>query len=446
MDYKIVIDAGHGGEDSGASGNGIVEKNMTLAISEYMYDRLRELGVPVKLIRSTDETITPSQRTNRILDAFGNSRDVIVISNHINAGGGEGAEVIYALRNNSDLANNILDELQNEGQIIRKAYQRRLPSNTSKDYYFIHRDTGITQPVIIEYGFLDNVNDANKLKSNYLRYAEAATRALLQYIGYGEANDDTYTVQKGESLWSIAKKFNVTVEELKLVNNLTSNLLSVGQKLVIPKEEEPEPGEYTIYIVKAGDNLYSIAKRYDINVNDLIKYNNLSTTGLSIGQQLLIPAISNNQDEYDTYIVQSGDTLYQIARRFNTDTDKLMDINNLSSNILTIGQKILVPKTNEPISSDEINYVVKKGDNLYTIANKYGISVNELKNYNNLSTSALQIGQVLKIPTPSGITYIVKSGDNLYSIASKYNTTVDELKKKNNLSGNNLSIGQILII
>ena len=247
-------------------------------------------------------------------------------------------------------------------------------------------------------------------------------------------------------MWSIAKKFNVTVEELKLVNNLTSNLLSVGQKLVIPKEEEPEPGEYTIYIVKAGDNLYSIAKRYDINVNDLIKYNNLSTTGLSIGQQLLIPAISNNQDEYDTYIVQSGDTLYQIARRFNTDTDKLMDINNLSSNILTIGQKILVPKTNTPISSDEINYTVKKGDNLYTIANKYGISVNELKNYNNLSTSALQIGQVLKIPTPSGITYIVKSGDNLYSIASKYNTTVDELKKKNNLSGNNLSIGQILII
>ena len=67
----------------------------------------------------------------------------------------EGAEVIYALRNNSNLADSILTEIGKEGQILRKAYQRRLPSNTSKDYYFIQRDTGITQPVTIEYGFLD---------------------------------------------------------------------------------------------------------------------------------------------------------------------------------------------------------------------------------------------------------------------------------------------------
>lgn len=87
MNRKIVIDAGHGGEDSGALGNGITEKNMTLAISEYMYDRFRELGIPVKLTRNSDETVNPTDRVNRILDAFGNDKDVIVISNHINAGG-----------------------------------------------------------------------------------------------------------------------------------------------------------------------------------------------------------------------------------------------------------------------------------------------------------------------------------------------------------------------
>lgn len=89
-DYKIVIDSGHGGDDPGASGNGIIEKNMTLAISDYMYNRFRELGLPVKMTRTTDETVSPTERVNRVLDAFGNNRDVIVVSNHINAGGADG--------------------------------------------------------------------------------------------------------------------------------------------------------------------------------------------------------------------------------------------------------------------------------------------------------------------------------------------------------------------
>ena len=90
MNYKIVIDAGHGGDDPGASGNGIIEKNLTLDISKYMYDQFQKLGIPVTLIRTTDETISPDERVERILNAYGNNPNVIVISNHINAGGGEG--------------------------------------------------------------------------------------------------------------------------------------------------------------------------------------------------------------------------------------------------------------------------------------------------------------------------------------------------------------------
>lgn len=90
---KIVIDAGHGGDDPGASGNGIIEKDLTLKISQYMYDRFKDLGIPVKMTRTTDETISPTERVKRVLDAYGNSNDVIVISNHINAGGGDGQSV-----------------------------------------------------------------------------------------------------------------------------------------------------------------------------------------------------------------------------------------------------------------------------------------------------------------------------------------------------------------
>lgn len=86
-DYRIVIDAGHGGDDPGASGNGIIEKDLNLDIANYMYDRFKSLGVPVKIIRSTDETISPNERVQRVLDAYGNDPNVILISNHINAGG-----------------------------------------------------------------------------------------------------------------------------------------------------------------------------------------------------------------------------------------------------------------------------------------------------------------------------------------------------------------------
>ena len=244
-DYKIVIDAGHGGADPGSSGNGIIEKDLNLQISNYMYDRFKSLGIPVKIIRSIDETITPTERVQRVLDAYGNDPNVILVSNHINAGGGEGAEVIYALRNNATLPNLILDNLSEAGQIKRKAYQRRLPSDNSKDYYFMQRNTGDVQSMTVEYGFLDNARDANKLKNNWRRYADAVVDAVAQYIGV-TSSGTTYTVQSGDSLWNIAKKFNISVEELKAANNLSSNLLRVGQVLSIPGQDQSETGEYMV--------------------------------------------------------------------------------------------------------------------------------------------------------------------------------------------------------
>jgi len=85
----VVIDPGHGGEDGGAVGNGIVEKNLTLDISKYMYDRFKELGIPVALTRDSDSTLTSDNRPKAALSKFGNGENVIIISNHINAGGGE---------------------------------------------------------------------------------------------------------------------------------------------------------------------------------------------------------------------------------------------------------------------------------------------------------------------------------------------------------------------
>ena len=300
---KIVIDAGHGGNDPGASGNGIIEKEYALKISEYIYDRLRQLGLDVKMTRTTDETLSPSERVKRVLNAFGNNSDVIVISNHINAGGGDGAEVIYALRNKNTLSNLILSELEKEGQNIRKAYQRRLPSNTAKDYYFMQRDTGNTESITVEYGFLDSTgDDVNQLKNNWQNYAEAVVRAVTEYLNLTYIpveGSNYYTVKSGDSLWGIAKKNNVSVNDLKEANGLTSNSLSIGQVLKIPTEIEEEQIDTNTYTVKKGDSLYKIAQSYNTSVSELIKLNNLTNTNLSIGQVLKIPT-----QTFNTYVVK----------------------------------------------------------------------------------------------------------------------------------------------
>lgn len=453
----------HGGSDPGASGNGIIEKDLTLLISKYMYDRLRELGIPVVLTRNSDETLDSNTRTDRIKDAFGTDKDVLVISNHINAGGGDGAEVIYALRNNSKFSNIILEEIENEGQNIRKNYQQRLPSNPVKDYYFIHRNTPDTEAVIVEYGFLDSTkDDVNQLKNNYKDYAEAAVRAItkyksLPYVAPTEGN--YYTVQKGDSLWSIATKYGITVNELKELNNLSTNNILVGQNLKVKLNSEKPLEDYLVYTVKSGDSLWKIANNYNTTVDTLMKINNLKGTNLIINEQLLIPKENNIEIEVkeDTkgieYIVKSGDTLSKIANSYNISIDNIKSANKLNNNTIYVGQKLLIPVSDttviekEPTTGTEINYVVVKGDNLYSIANKYGVSVNDIKSLNNLTTNTLQIGQILKIPgTESYTTYKVKKGDTLWKIANTYGVKVNDLKQINNLSNNNLVIGEELLI
>ena len=449
---KVIIDPGHGGTDSGATGNNLLEKDYNLLISKYMYDRFKELGVPVAITRESDTTLSPTDRVNTILNKFGNSSDVILISNHVNSGGGEGAEVIYALRNRDTLAKRILENIGATGQTIRKYYQRRLPSDTSKDYYFIHRNTGNLEPLIVEYGFIDNTKDVEFLKENYKELAEAVISAVANYIGVPYTppegiTTNTYVVQKGDSLYSIANKLGTTVSELKKENNLTTNTLQIGEVLRIPTKEIYEEEE-NVYIVQKGDTLYSVAMANNTTVDELKRINNLTSNILSTGQLLKIPSALLPES---TYIVKKGDSLYSIANKYNTTVDELKRINNLTSNILSIGQVLKLPSDKvSDVEKEEntINYTVQKGDSLYSIARKYSTTIDKIKDLNNLTTNLLSIGQVLLIPTDTNLetTYTVQKGDSLYSIAKKYDTTVDRLKQLNNLKSNLLSIGQILIV
>lgn len=390
----IVIDPSKGGRESGVTGNGIVEKDYNLLISEYIFNRLKSLGADVKIIRTTDEYISEDDRAKKILNAYGNNSKVVALSNMF-GNTGSGAEIIYALRNNSNLASALAENLDDAGLTVSKYYQRRSENDTSKDYYNIQKDTGLIETIVVNYGNINNINEATNIKNEWEDYAEAVVKSLANYTNvpyYKEGeSQEIYTVKKGDSLWKIANKYNTTVEKLKSANNLKTNTLSVGQKLVIP-------------------------------------------------------SISVSPEVSDTYIVQKGDSLWSIANKFNMTVSELKNLNNLTNNLLSIGQ---VLKIKDSSNNGKTTYTVQKGDSLWVIANKYGITTEELKSYNNLTSNLLSIGQVLKIPqgkTSTENIYTVKKGDSLWTIANRYNTTVEKIKVLNNLTSNLLSIGQQLKI
>ena len=278
--------------------------------------------------------------------------------------------------------------------------------------------------------------------------------------------NETYVVKKGDTLYGISNQFGVSVTELASLNNIYGSNLKIGTILKIPNQSGTNPSTMFMYTVKKGDSLYSIANKYNTTVQKIMDLNYLKDTNLSIGQVIRIPEnyLSDNEltlPNYINYVVKKGDSLYSIAREYNISVDTLMKDNSLTNTNLSIGQylKIRIPTTETieecfgedytpPVNLSYTTYTVKKGDNLYSIANNYNTSVDAIKNANNLKSINLYIGQQLKIPfnqTNESI-YVVKSGDNLYSIARRFNTTVDTIKRKNNLTSNTLTIGQKLKI
>lgn len=330
----VIIDAGHGGFDPGGGSNELFkEKDMALDISLYQYQRLKDLGIDVVLVRDNDILLTPNKRIEKI-KSFNAGANDILISNHINSSssGFKGAEVIYSINKSDKLPNLIASNIEEKGQSINRIFTRK--NYKGNDYYFIIRDTQPIESIIIEYGFGTNNEDVKFLNSNYEALAEGVVKAIAEYLGYKYTlpYSINYKVKNGDSLYKISKTYNTTIDELKQLNNLTSNDLSINQIIKIPYRKRIN------YYLK-DESLRDVANKFDLKIDEIKQYNNLNTCYPNEGN-IAIPF----KNSLVPYKIKYGDTLYKISKMSNTSISQIMAINNMENPIIEVGCIIMLPK------------------------------------------------------------------------------------------------------
>ena len=214
-----------------------------------------------------------------------------------------------------------------------------------------------------------------------------------------------HRVRSGETLSTIASRYGVSIAQLKMTNRIRTNLIRPGQRLRIPFGGADAVSDTKIYTVKAGDTLSTIASRYGVSVVRLKRANRLSEDSLRIGDRLEIPtqvAVSDAPKRVAksrTHRVRSGESLYTIGKRYGVSVDRLKAANGLRRNTIRVGQELVIPSvSNQKAVPEGKVYRVRSGDTLSEIARRYGMTVSKLRSANGLTSNRLRIGQELKIP------------------------------------------------
>ena len=219
-------------------------------------------------------------------------------------------------------------------------------------------------------------------------------------------NTNTYTVKSGDTLSAIAKKFNTTVAKLQSLNNIKDpNKISIGQVLKLTSNDQASSSNTSsstsTYTVKSGDTLSTIAKKFNTTVAKLQSLNNIKDPNkISVGQVLKITGTSSSSSNSpSTYTVKKGDTLSAIAKKFNTTVAKLQSLNNIKdANKISVGQVLKLTDTSSSSSSSPSTYTVKKGDTLSAIAKKFNTTIAKLQSLNRIKDpNKISIRQVLKL-------------------------------------------------
>jgi len=378
----------------------------------------------------------------------------------------------------------------------------------------IARKLGVSTKDLVELNSIDskNLRIGQKLvvpgsvkPVETVKAAEPATKAEKPAASADKSPDipAVYTVQKGDTIYDLSRKFGLSADYIKKNNNLKNNNLRIGQKLALTAVETAESAADTAdpavtakfsgsYTVAKGDTLGRLALKYGVSKHELKKANGLKNSNIRIGQVLKVPGpvkkdvvvvaepsvqqaepvqaqpqeSASSSEVYikKRYVVKEGDTLGGIAASFGVTVDEIKKASALKSDNIGKGNILLIPVPQERVTSSR--YTVAKGDTLGKIGRKFGVSVKELKAANGLRGNTLRAGTKLNIP---GITkspsepalevgtkvvatasprreHVVGKGDTLGSIAGKYGTTITSIRNENNIEGNSITVGQVLVI
>ncbi len=295
----------------------------------------------------------------------------------------------------------------------------------------------------------------------------------------------THSIKRGETLGKIASRYGVSIQSIVSLNNMRSSrqILRVGQLLEIPvdpsrynKSNERvtiNPNEDVVHTVKKGESLYSISRRYGVNISDLRNFNNMSynNDNLAVGQKLIIakkksddndekeksPSINEVSTDIVKHTVRNGETLGKIADDYGVSVNLIKNDNSLNSSRIYPGQVLKITKTgnknfatNNTGETKTIIHKVRKGETLSTIAALHGVTERSLKllNPNTIKGNTIYTGTNIKVETEAEskgsasakddnvkvapIYYTVKKNDTLVSIARKFGVTVSSIEQKNN--------------
>ncbi len=367
------------------------------------------------------------------------------------------------------------------------------------------------------------------LALNTLNFENANAKNPIDSIGVENVDGlkvIIYQATAKETYYSIGRRYNISPKEILTYND--SKFLNVGTIIKVPTkipfvgqttsraENNISPSTYFSYTIVPKDNLNLLAERFGTTINVLKEINGLSGSNLSIGQVLKIPttekgielgALANHQTvatpkENDSiesaaatngagteHVVKQREFLNKIADEYGTTVEAIKSLNNLSSNHLQIGQKLKIPNsknvqenTSTPVQQSTIpmaavnadgKYKVINGDNIFSLAKRFGVTAYQIRQANNLDNNNLKVGQMLKVPSDisvdvtvpkeqqslqgavvkndpaaaaSSFEYFVANGEDIYSIAKKFDLTTYQIKKANAMTANKLLVGQKLII